>query len=202
MPKKDEQGFWIDSRGNAVNPDHIDPAVKRRDRDVEAVVKGALRLQKKMIAEKKRFLKRIKDHEKYLEKKYKTKFTKKGNVQRQNYAGDMRIEFEIADRIEFDDRIHLAKAKIDECLKDWGRDADPNLQTIIKNAFNVDKRGRVNVKEIMRLTTYKIKDPRWKEAMALIEVSKMIVGSKPYLRFSVKNESGVWETINLNFSTL
>ncbi|MRN79929.1 DUF3164 family protein, partial [Brucella sp. 10RB9210] len=76
-----------------------------------------------------------------------------------------------------------AKSLIDECLNEWTDGARVEIRAIITRAFDTDKEGKINLKEIKKLTKLDISDQRWKDAMRAIEDAIDVQYSKQYVRF-------------------
>jgi hypothetical protein len=130
-----------------------------------------------------------------------------GNITLTNYSQTKQVKVSINDIIIFDERLNLAKKKIDNCLKRWSQESS-NLEqsrflsTIAMQAFNVDKKGNVNKNQIIRLLKVNIKDKEWIDAQKLIKESMQVFNSRRYKNFRTKNKpEDQWSTISLNFST-
>lgn len=117
-----------------------------------------------------------------------------------SFDGEYRIVREISDVVDFDERLQIAKTLVDECLDEWGQTADSKVKTMLADAFQVNKKGRVNVQKVLGLRKFKFEDPRWKKAMEAIADSLTVVGTKPYYRMHVRDASGKYQQINLDFS--
>ena len=117
-----------------------------------------------------------------------------------SFDGKYRIVREISDVVDFDERLQIAKTLVDECLDEWGQTADSKVKTMLADAFQVNKKGRVNVQKVLGLRKFKFDDPRWKKAMEAIADSLTVVGTKPYYRMHVRDASGKYQQINLDFS--
>ena len=193
----------VNHKGRPVPVEQIDDLTLEKHKIVESVLADAFKMNKRMMNAKKRYFKRIDQYLKKLEKKYKTERTGKGNLILTNYSGDRQVEIKINDDFVFDEKLLLAKSKIDSCIKKWSDGSNKNLIALVDNAFNVDKRGQINKHDIIALTKLKFDDAEWNEAVELIRDSMNIVGTKQYLRFRYRSgNEGKWETINLNFSTI
>lgn len=124
----------------------------------------------------------------------------KGNVQLTSFDGKYRITREIAERIEFDERLQAAKSLVDECLREWTKYSASEVRTLIEDAFQVDKAGRINTKRILGLRKLKIEHPTWQRAMQAIGEAVTITGSCVYHRFYQRADQGKYHQINLDFS--
>ena len=88
----------------------------------------------------------------------------------------------------FDEKLQIAKKKIDECIHEILKDVNSiDGQQLINNAFEVDKKGEVNPRKILVLRSYNITHPKWIEAMEIIAESIEIVSTKEYIRFYTRD---------------
>jgi len=124
----------------------------------------------------------------------------KGNITLNSFDGKYRITREIAERIEFDERLQAAKVLVDECLREWTKYSASEVRTLIEDAFQVDKKGKINTKRILGLRKLKIDHSTWKQAMEAIGDAVTITGSCVYHRFYERGEDGKYQQINLDFS--
>ena len=126
---------------------------------------------------------------------------KKGNVTLRSYCGRYKIERAMQDYIAFDERLQAAKALVDECLIDWLEGAQPEVATIIRDAFAVDKAGKIRVTAVLSLRRYKFDDPRWKKAMEIISDAVQVVATKAYIRVYERiGESDQFKPISLDLA--
>lgn len=127
----------------------------------------------------------------------------KGNVSLLSYDGCFRIQVAVSEHLMFDEKLQVAKSLIDECLRDWTKDGRPEVTTIINDAFDVDKEGKVNTGRILSLRKLNISDERWKRAMDAISDSLSVVGSKTYIRFHERETpESKWTPIPLDVAAL
>lgn len=113
----------------------------------------------------------------------------KGNVCLISFDGRYKIERAIDEFIRFDERIHAAKSLIDDCLKRWSDGTSPELRSIVNDAFQVDKAGRIN-----------IDDEEWQRAMQAISDSVQVISSKTYIRFYERQADGSYQQMNLSIA--
>jgi hypothetical protein len=109
-----------------------------------------------------------------------------GNLTLQTFDGSLRILRAVEKYLTFDEQLHVAKALIDECLKEWTENARPELRALIDDAFRVDSKGKLSADRILGLRRLNIQDARWLKAMEAISDSIRVDSSKVYLRFYVK----------------
>lgn len=124
----------------------------------------------------------------------------KGNITLFTYDGEYKLQLAVQENIRFDERIHAAKALIDECLHDWSEGAKPELKALIDNAFEVDKEGNLSTAKILSLRRVEIDDSRWNQAMTAISDSVQVIGSKGYIRFYKRDENGKYQPISLDMA--
>jgi hypothetical protein len=126
----------------------------------------------------------------------------KGNYSLTSFDKKLKIEVNVQDRIEFDDQIQVAHAKIKEYLAEITKDTtNTDLLQIVNLAFQTSK-GKMDVKRVLGLFELKITHPKWLSAMELIKNSINRNSSKRYVRVWEKDVNGEYEAIDLNFSSL
>lgn len=124
----------------------------------------------------------------------------RGNVTLTSFDGRYQILRAVADQIDFNEKLQAAKAIIDDLLREWTRDSRSEIRALIENAFQVDKKGKVNTKRILGLRSLKIEDPHWLRAMEAIADAITVVGSRVYFRMYERDEKGNYQQIPLDFS--
>jgi len=202
MSAKDKNGNWIDAQGNSIPTKYIDPVDKKRDQLVERGIKQAFLLQTRMTKFKAAILA---DIDKYLgwlaERNGEEALSPGGNYQLTGFSGTKRIQIKVNKVIEFDERLQLAKKKIDACLERWSQGANDNFKVVVFDAFKVDRKGNVDTKRILGLRKLQIRDKKWNEAMDLITEAITITGNRSYLMFMVKEDKDAeWQTIRLDLA--
>ena len=201
MAVKDKNGRWIDAAGQPVPPKYINQVDKKRDALVERLNKVAVDLNKRLADFR---VKVLDDVEKYLsdlETQYDVEArTREGNKMLSNFSNTLRMEVKINKFIEFDERLAIAKEIIDDCIRKWSQGADDKITVLVMDAFKVDKKGKIDRDRVLGLKKLNIKDKDWAKAMDIIYDSIVVVGARAYLRFSMKDESGRWQTIPLDIA--
>ena len=128
--------------------------------------------------------------------------SKSGTVTLKSFDGVGVVEIQVAKLISFDQKLSLAKEKIDEYLTEKTNGADAEIQTLITRVFDV-KNGKVDAKQILSLKSYPITHSLWKEAMSMIDDATEIAGTKSYIRFKHRKNGdvdGTLETIVLDIA--
>lgn len=125
----------------------------------------------------------------------------KGNVMLTSYDGSVQVLLAQANNLVANEGVNVAKELIDDYLSDITNDASPDLRLLVTQAFKV-KQGKMDVKRLMELKQYGIKDERWIKAMEIISDSITVSSTTPCLRLRDRTAEGVYKTHMLEFSTI
>lgn len=205
MAKKDKQGNWLDAKGTPVPEKYVPVMDKKRDAMVESVFKKVEKLSDQMAKCKVEVVKALDKYLDELAKDNRIKEGWKGNILLANFAGDQVIERNSSDLIAFDEKLQMVKTQVDKWISERMKDADSDLAKVISQAFNVDKRGRVNTAMLLKLLHLDIEDPMWKKAMTLLKESIIVKSTKTALIFrrkAVTDSGETWQNIILNFNDI
>lgn len=127
---------------------------------------------------------------------------RKGNVTLTSIDGCLKVQLQVADLLEIGPEIQVAKALIDECLREWSSDSRVELRALVDRVFNVDKEGTINRAELFMLLRVSIEDERWQRAMEAIRASIRVVGAKEYVRFARRPEpTAPWVSITIDIAS-
>jgi len=187
-------GLWENKQGDLVHKDLI-PADKQLEDDfVEALVQKANNMHDVLATFKNEAFEECMAFVEILRDRYSMVKIKSdiGSVTFKNYNGTKVVQIQVAKILVFDNKINLAKEKLDEYLNEITNNSSSDIKTIITRAFNVDN-GKVDTKQILSLKTYEIEHPKWLEAMALIDDAVEIASTKSYIRF--KESAGINEPV-------
>ena len=197
--------MWIDKRGKEIHPDNVRASDKIKDEMVKGIIKKALGEQERILEFKADALDEIDSYISLMRDEYNLdpNSGKKGNMTFESFDGLMRVTISVQQVIEFDEKLSFAKEKLDEFLKLETKDSSANIQTLIAGAFDVDKKGSVNAKNILALKRHEIDHPLWLEMMSIIDDSVQIATTKSYMRFYTKSGIGeAWEHIAMDPSKI
>ena len=201
VSKQIPEGYMEDGQGRLVPVESIKQADLARNDLVRELMKKAQDLQAILANFK---AKAMSDIEAFVElsgEQYGAKLGgKKGNVTLYSFDGRFKLLRSIDDFIVFDERLQAAKALIDECLKRWVKGSQKELRTIVNDAFQVDKTGRINTTRVLSLRRLDIEDETWQNAMQAISDSVQVISSKSYIRFYERLTDGSYKQLNLNIS--
>lgn len=124
----------------------------------------------------------------------------RGNLSLTSFDGKYKATRAVSDRLEFDERLQAAKSLIDDYLREWTKESGSEIRALIDNAFQVDKKGKINTKRIVGLRQLQIEDPTWLRAMEAISDALTVIGSCTYYRVYERDEQGEYQQITLDFS--
>lgn len=197
-------GNWVDPRGREVPPRYVPAIEKRRDAVVEKLFKKARRIEEQMSAFKEELWEEIEAYIGKLSEENGVAENWKGNLSLTGFSGTLQVEVGIKDLISFDERLNVAKQIIDECIKRWSEtESSGRVKTLVEEAFNVDKKGKINSYMVLRLTKLDMKDAQWDKAVQLIRESIRPTATRKYVCFKIRENAEVeWQTMNLNFSSI
>jgi hypothetical protein len=184
MATLDNREYWQNKEGKFIHPDMVPVDKQLEDELVVKLCNRALEVHDELAKFKTKAFEECYAFNDLLRQKYDMEriTSKSGTVTLKNFDGTMEVQIQVAKLITFDQKLTLAKEKIDEYLDHKTEDTDPEIRTLITRVFDV-KNGKVDAKQILSLKSYPIDDPKWKEAMAMIDEATEIAGTKSYIRF-------------------
>ena len=108
-----------------------------------------------------------------------------------------------ANTITFGPQLVVAREKINGCIAEWSQGANENIQALVDDAFKTTTDGKVRVDLVLGLRRLNIKDEAWQDAMAALDASIKVAGSRRYIRFYTrKTFEAPWEQVPLDLSSL
>lgn len=196
--------YMEDAQGRLVHVDNVKEIDKTRDGLVRQIVKSAEQVRDQMARLKENAMSEIEAFVEMSAAEYGVKLGgRKGNLNLLTYDGRYKVQVQVADYVVPDERLQAAKALIDQLLNSWTQDSRSEVKTIINDAFAVDKEGKFNLREILRLRRLEINVPEWKKAMDAISDSLQVVGSKSYMRvYERVGKENKWQPVSLDFAAL
>lgn len=205
-----EQRKWTDPQGRTVPDSMVTPADRMKDELANRLAEEAEGLQEKIRAFKQQALDEMGSAKELLFEQYGVKVGgPKGGFSIRSFDGNTMTEVSVADRIVFGPELQAAKALIDECIESWSEGANDNIRTLVEDAFQVNKAGRLDTKRILGLRKLKMKDAdgnpdqRWARAMDAISDALIVDQTATYIRFYRRNaRTNGMEQIALDFSSL
>lgn len=117
-----------------------------------------------------------------------------------SFDGKYRLVREHAERLNTTEQVHAAIALVKECLKEWSDIAGPELRAIVEKKLQINKKGKINIKEFLSLRSFDFDHPKWKKAMQAVGDSVVVVGTCTYYRMYERDDEGKYHQIILDFS--
>lgn len=198
--KEGKHVYWVDGNGQKTPQNRVHEEDKARDKAVSRLVNRAKKLQAVVAAEKAAMETELLAYLGEAARREGEDWV--GGAKLYSYSMDQSVTIKVAKRWTFDERLQIAKQKIDKCIENWSKGASSKLMAIVNRAFRVDQAGNVDAKQILMLRTIKMDDALWQEAMDLISDSMKLMGTKAYFYFQEADEDGKHKSIVLDFSAL
>jgi hypothetical protein len=192
--------YWLDPDGEKVPEKYVPEHDKKRDKVVEEIFKRVKELENMMRKYKFEIANMANEYLNQMAEDFGEEW--KGNATLYNFSQDCGVEIKIHNRVTFDERLKVAKKKLDNYIKNIVKGSKKEVVVFVNNAFRTDQHGNLDRKEILKLKRMDIDDPEWKAAMELIDKSQVVQGTKTYYNFKIKKEDGSWKNVVLNFSRI
>lgn len=199
--QKVPDGYMRNAVGHLVPIESIKEVDLLRDGLVKKIVAEARDVSSMLAQFKKSVAGDVQAHFELVAEEYKKNMTdSKVSFDLFSFDGKYKLTREYAERLDFDERLQVAKALVDECLHEWSQDSGPELKTIVEQAFKVNKKGKINTRQILSLRSYKIDHPTWKQAMEAISDAVTVVDTCIYYRLYERDDEGKYHQLALDFS--
>lgn len=122
-----------------------------------------------------------------------------GNMTLSAFDGSWTVQVAVAKSISFGAELQAAKALIDQCVTRWSEGANDNLRTLVFDAFQTDKAGKISTDKVLGLRRLNITDADWILAMEAISNAVRVTGSKTYVRF-YRKRGDTFDPISLDIA--
>ncbi|SNY91371.1 Protein of unknown function [Cohaesibacter sp. ES.047] len=195
------EGFMLNAKGDLVHESNIRAQHLLEDELVNKLIERAKPLNEALSSFRENAISEIDGFVDLLVSSYgdKKRGGRKGNVTLTSFDGSKRIELVVAETIGFGPELIAARELIEECLREWTENANPQLMTIVERAFRLNKKGEITVSNVMELHQYEFTDERWRKAMRAINDSTRATSTKRYVRISERrNQDEKFSSIPLD----
>ncbi len=206
MTHQETDEYWLDAAGNRIRLANISEIDQVKNEVARRLVARAKDLQAAMIAFKREAMGEIMATKELIFEKYDARLGgKKGNIFIKTFDGTMEVRVAVSAIIRIEAEIQAAKSLIDECIEDWAEGANDNIRTLVEDAFQVNKEGRIDVGRVLGLRRLKMKDldgnpdARWVRAMDAIADAVNRDNTATYVRFYDHDAGGA---VSLDFAKL
>jgi hypothetical protein len=191
---------WLDGEGIETPVKYIDKSIKERDAFVSRQVAKARQMHQ-IIANYKRQVEA--EIAAFLEESAQREGEEwVGGTTLYNFSMDESITISLAKKLTFDEKLQLAKQKIDRVIAKRSEGSDDLIVALVNRAFKVDSKGEVDSKQMIGLRQLKVDDPDWQAAMELIADSQKVQSTKTYFYFREAGPDGKLQSIVLDFAAL
>ncbi len=202
---KSKDSEWTDESGTSIPYNRITKAERLKERSSNRILKAALVVNNK-LKDFKNLVRELSEeaYEAFMEEKSTNRISK-GNFTWYNFDRSIKIEVSVNEPIQFDDlTIAAAKDKFDQFLDENVQSKNEFVKEMINSAFETQRTGKLDVKQVMNLTRYqsKINDPLFTEAVSLIGEAIRRPKSKTYFRVWLKDQAGEYQNVELNLSSI
>jgi hypothetical protein len=199
---KDKQ--WTDEAGNTIPFDRTTKYERAAENTVYSIATKAHKIHE-ALAEFKDTIRAEADRLYALFTKENGQIGKgKGSATFFNFDRSIKVSVKVNDQITFDENtLDLAKTKLDELLNDGLKGAKDFVKPLVMDAFH-QTNGRLDTKRVLGLRRYadRVRDPRYAEAMSLIDKAVRRPSSKEYFQVWVRDANGEYQDIQLNFASI
>lgn len=195
-------GYLEDAQGRLVPEKMVRPHELQRDALVRDLVGRIEAARAQMAILKRDLLADVAAHIQLIAEAYDVKISgTNGNVSLASYDGRLKIERDIAERIQIGEQIQAAEELIREILDEI---ADPTAKAIVDRAFRRNRKtGELSPARLVDLISVQVDDERWERAVAAIRDAIQTVGTVTYFRAYRRDEPDQpWQMIPLDFSAI
>ena len=198
---------WIDETGNSIPFNRTTKSERLKEKYSNKILKEAQNASEKLKALRDLMDVAIGEILEECRSENSVKLDGKGNYTWYNFNRSIRVEVNINELITFDEiKLESAKEKLSSLIRDNTK-GDDFILSIVEQAFQTTT-GKLDTKRILslkkhtsRIVNLSIKNT-WQEAMDLIDQSISRPTSKKYMKVYLKDETGEYQNIQLNFSSL
>jgi hypothetical protein len=205
--QKSKDQFWKDEAGSAIPFNRITNAEKLREKSAASLAKQAIAVHGSLYNLKKIVQEVCDEVIAAIRKENKIKTDAKGNVTWYNFDHSIKIEVDVKEGIRFDEAlIDGAKQKLTDLINN-NINGDQFIKSLVVDAFSTSA-GKLDTKRVLGLKRHSSRiannaiKKEWDAAMSLIDKSITRPNSKTYFRIWIKDEKGVYQNVDLNFSSI
>jgi len=164
-----QEDYMVDALGRRIPRRLVKDIDIARDALVRDIVERAQEQHDKLTAFKSRAMGDIEAFVELSAEQYGVSLGgQKGNVTLMSYDGRYKVIRQISEHIVFDERLQVAKALIDACIREWSAGSSDELRVLVEDAFQVNKEGKISTGRVLGLRRLNITGTRWLEAMRAI----------------------------------
>ncbi|MEQ8578169.1 MAG: DUF3164 family protein [Balneola sp.] len=189
---------WIDPNGLEIPSNRVTKEEKKEDRATEKCYKLAVKASQALEEVRNVVFDEMEEILSDLAR-YANLKEWRGNGHIRNFSDTVRITKNYKHNVSPDNNINICKQIVQECFLDFFKGSKKEAKELMNAYFQLDKDGRYNIKDLLKLKRADIDHPRWKEAMEYLDKSLQITSSKAYFAVEYKDNMGDWHRVPLNF---
>lgn len=204
-PQKGE--LWTNESGHQIPQNRVTKAEKLREKVANKLAKEAAKLNQLLTDYKALVVSSCNEVVDAVLAENNREPNRKGNYTWYNFDQSIKVEQDVKEAIRFDEiLIEAAKKQLLEVISE-NISGDDFIKEIVIDAFQTTS-GKLDTRRVLGLRrhTDKIRNKhvrqQWEEAMQLIDKSITRPESRTYFRISVKDASGEFKPIGLEFSSI
>ena len=129
---------YKDSQWLYIPYNYVSQNNRKRDNAVKKIFTRVHRINNLIRKEKEEITKIVNDYLEGVAQEYNEKW--KGNTTLYDFSNVQKIEISISERVDFNEKLQIAKAKIDKCINSWSKGGSQKVKLLIDRAFKVDKK--------------------------------------------------------------
>lgn len=195
--------YLEDAQGRLVPLRLVAKVDLERDKLVRGIVEEGAKLSAELADYKRRALEACAAFVERSAREYKaTLGGEKGNITLSSYDASVRLSLATHDRMQFDERLQIAKSLVDECIQRWAKGTRSEVRALIGDAFKTDKKGRLDTGRLLSLRGLDIKDEQWQAAMKALSAAITVIRSQQYLRLQRRRADGGYDPIPLSLASV
>lgn len=196
-------GYMQDAKGRLVPESMVKPQELLEDQTVRKIIAFAEALSAQIGRFKGHTFEDVATFMDVLKESYgAAKGGPKGNTTLTTYDGCMKVTVQVQDSLTFGPELQVAKGLFDDCISRWTQGSTAEVRALVDHAFQVDKEGRINRSALFGLRRLQIEDEEWKRAVAALNDSIRVIGSREYIRFYRRpNGRAQWQAITVDLAS-
>jgi hypothetical protein len=202
--QKSSDRVWLDEAGNTIPYDRTTKYERAAENTIHKLAVNAFDIHTRLSAYKDKVREEAERLYELFTKENGTIGKGKGSATFYNFDRSIKVMVKVNDQITFDENtIELAKEKLDELLSDGLEGAKDFVKPLVMEAFHQNS-GKLDTKRVLGLRRYtsRIKDPRYAEAMELIDKAVRRPSTREYYQIWVRDDKGEYQDIQLNFASI
>lgn len=204
--KKQQGPNWTDESGMAIPVNRVTKSEKLREHKAYMLARDAVAISKRLIEYKQFVQDTCAEVVDAIREENGIKPDSKGNITWYNFDRSIKIEVNVNEVIKFDEVLIDAAKKILMDMIATGIQGDEFIKGLVTDAFQTSK-GSLDTRRVLSLQRHTSRVPaalkaQWEQAMGLINKSISRPSSKVYQRIWVRNGTGEYDLVDLNFSSI